>query len=71
MDDQNNITDSVNIKQSALDDYNNAAAGNPDPNNGMPTNSSTQPCMLIQATLGSLGGTMDSSLLTQSDGAGN
>jgi hypothetical protein len=71
VDDQNNITDSVNIKQGALDDYNNAAAENPDPKNGMPTNSSTQPCMLIQATIGSLGGVMDSSLLTQSDGAGN
>ena len=70
-DDPNNVTDSVSIKQSSLDDYNNSAIGNPDPNNGMPTNTSTQPCMLIQSTFGSLGGFMDSSLLTKSDGAGN
>ncbi len=66
-----NVTDSVNIKQSVLDGYNNSATGNPDPNNGMPTNTNPEPCMLLQATFGSLGGFTDSSLLTQSDGASN
>lgn len=42
-----------------------------DANTGMPKNDTTNPCLLIQAAVGSAGGLYDSSLLTTDDLAGN
>ena len=42
-------------------------AGNEDPNTGMPVNTTTNPCMLIQATVGAAGGYFSTSNLTADD----
>lgn len=44
-----------------------AAHGSPDPNTGMPVNTTTNPCLLIKAAVGAAGGLMDTSNLTQFD----
>jgi lysophospholipase L1-like esterase len=50
----------------ALQQYNNQAASQTD-DNGLPLNTSPDPCLLIQATVGSVGGYYDSSLLSSDD----
>jgi hypothetical protein len=60
-------------------DYNNpstnwnnlASSGQPDPVTGMPVNTTTNPCILIKATVGSAGAIYDSGLLTADDLAGS
>ncbi|HSX36567.1 MAG TPA: M23 family metallopeptidase [Patescibacteria group bacterium] len=47
--------------------WNDASANTLDPNNEMPVNTTTNPCLLIKSTVGSAGGLFDSSLLTQDD----
>lgn len=51
------------------DSWNQAASGesNADPNTGEPLNKTTNPCLLIMATVGAAGGLMDTSNLTQDD----
>ncbi|HSX46310.1 MAG TPA: hypothetical protein VLG27_04920 [Candidatus Saccharimonadia bacterium] len=49
--------------------YNTQASQTTDPDTGMPMNTTTDPCILIKATVGSVGATTDSSLLTQDDQA--
>lgn len=44
-----------------------AAAAAPDPNTGTPVNTTTDPCLLIEAAVGSAGGLFDSSNLTPDD----
>jgi len=44
-----------------------AAAGTADDINGMPVHQTTEPCLLMQATVGSAGGFFDSSLLSADD----
>lgn len=49
--------------------WNTEASNTTDPNTGMPENNTTNPCLLIKATVGSAGGAFDQSLLTQDDTA--
>lgn len=56
-----------NDKFYAQSNWNQAAADNVSEVNGQPTNSSTNPCLLIKATTGATGGKFDSSNLTKDD----
>lgn len=47
--------------------YQAAADSEPDEKTGMPVNTTTNPCMLIKATTGALGGAYDTSNLTEDD----
>ena len=47
--------------------WNQASTQNLDPNNEMPSNNTTDPCLLIEASVGSSGAIYDQSLLTPSD----
>lgn len=47
--------------------WNQQAADNPDPESGQPTNTKTNPCMLIKAAAGAMAGKYDDSNLTADD----
>lgn len=47
--------------------WNEAASSTVDPNTGMPENKTTNPCLLIKASVGGAGGLFDTTLLTQDD----
>jgi len=47
--------------------WNGEAASTTDPNTGMPENTTVNACLLIEATVGSAGGTFNSGLLTSDD----
>lgn len=47
--------------------WNEAAAATTDPVTGQPRNNTTNPCLLIKASVGSAGGLFDTTLLTQDD----
>ncbi len=54
----------------ATQNWNTAASTNLDPNTEMPVNDSTNPCLLINSTVGSDGAIFDTSLLTPDEQAG-
>jgi murein DD-endopeptidase MepM/ murein hydrolase activator NlpD len=47
--------------------WNEAASHTTDPSTGMPENKTTNPCLLIKASVGAAGGLFDTTLLTQDD----
>jgi hypothetical protein len=66
--DQNCADDPSNAYQKNGDNsWNQAASQTLDPVTGMPTNTTTNPCLLIKSAVGSDGAVFDSSLLTQDD----
>jgi hypothetical protein len=63
----NNCSDNASNAYMKDNSWNEAASNTLDPTNGMPENTTTNPCLLIMGTVGSAGGLFDTSNLTKDD----